>query len=190
MKRTLSQALVPLVALLILGCTQEESDRIDTFHFQGQDCLHCHNVDLEESSHLNFGGTVYNTIGYTLDSNITQEYCTKPLFIQIFELNGSIVLDTNKSNSLTDPGFNGKGNVFSLQRKETIPNGSYLIKIVDANGSDIIPKSSNLHDFNGTYDPDIPNDSENRYSCNACHSIVGSSDPLKARIIDTCMETK
>ena len=179
--------LTPLLALM-LGCTQEETNRVNTFHFQGQDCLHCHNVDLKESSHLNIGATVYSETGSTLESNITQVYCTQPLFVQLIDINDSLVLDTNTSNNIGDPGFNGKGNIFSLTRKETIPNGNYYIKIVDRNGSDVIEKHLEEHKFSGTYNPDIPNDTENRYSCNACHKLGTKSGPLKAR--HNCMETK
>jgi len=179
--------LAPMLSLF-LGCTQEETERIDTFHFQGQDCLHCHNVDLQQSSHLNIGATVYSETGDSFESNITQVYCTKPLFVQLIDINNTVVLDTNTSNHIGDPGFNGKGNIFSLNRKEQIPTGQYNIKIVDSNGSEIIEKSLELHQFSGTYDPDVPNDSDNRYSCNACHSIAGSEDPLEAR--HNCMETK
>jgi len=179
--------LTPLL-ILILGCTQEETNRVNTFHFQGQDCLHCHNVDLEQSSHLNIGVTIYSETDTVFESNITQVYCTQPLFVQLIDINNSIVLDTNISNDPGDPGFNGKGNIFSLSRKEELPNGNYYIKVVDSNGTDVIEKSIKEHKFSGTYDPDSPSSNENRYSCNACHSIAGSSYPLKSRI--NCMETK
>jgi len=174
--------------VLFLGCTQEDTDRIGTFHFQGQDCLHCHNVDLEQSSHLNLGITIYSESGYTLESNITQVYCTKPLLLRLIDLNDTLVLETNTSNHIGDPGFNGKGNIFSLSRKEQIPDGAYVIEILDQNGSDIIGSPSQIHKFSGTYDPDVPNDDNNRYSCNACHSIAGSENPLVSKI--NCMESK
>ena len=170
-----------LPILLFLGCSSEEETRVGGYHFQGKDCLLCHNVDLEESSHLAFGGTVFSSVP-TLDTiNTKAVYCNKPLFVQLLnDLNNSVQYDSRDNNKVGDPGFKAEGNIFS---KTAIPAGSYLVKVIDLNGTEVLSSVDEIavHDFGGHFNPDAPNDNANRYSCNACHKINGSASPLVAQ---------
>ena len=161
-------------ALLLSACTSDVIKE-DGHHFQGRDCLSCHNVDLESKKHLGFGGSVFSSS--TLDSDDKSTYCNKPLFVQFLDSNNSIAFDSKDTNKLEDPGFKAVGNFFTLLRNDTVPKGSYTMRIYTpdgANGTTIIQSSNGSHTFTSKFDKENPQDPTNRYSCNACHSIGGS----------------
>ncbi len=159
------------LALLFTACTSDVIKE-NGHHFQGRDCLSCHNVDLENEKHLGFGGSVFTT--NALDPDDKSTYCNKPLFVQFLDSNGDIAFDSNDTNKLSDPGFKGVGNFFTLIRNDTVPSGSYTMRVYASDGTTIKQSSNTSHTFTSKFDKDNPQDSNNRYSCNACHSIGGS----------------
>jgi len=165
-----------LFLLILAGCSSE-SGRADGAHFQGKDCLHCHNVDLKETSHLAFGATLFQEEPNEENYEDPEMFCNIPLYLQLKKVDSSIVYDSRQTNTTDDPGFNGEGNIFALLQKQMIPNGSYLVSIVNKSG-DILLDSSAMHSFNGSYHPEKTDDDSNRYSCNACHRIGGRQAPL------------
>ena len=152
-----------LAALLILsGCGESESSpatQASGVHFQGRDCLSCHNKDLAEDSYLSVGGTVYKSA--TSDVNDLNQACSERLHFQFF--GGP---NTKDYNAVDAPGFNGRGNVFALLKDVTI-NGTYAVGIVREDGT-ILASSGATHEFGG-FDPSNPSDPSNRFSCNTCH---------------------
>ena len=165
-----------LFFLLLAGCSSE-SGRVSGTHFQGKDCLHCHNVDLKEDSHLAFGATLFQEEPNEANYEDPKIFCNIPLFLQLKKVDGSIIYNSSKTNTTNDPGFNGEGNVFALLQKQAIPSGSYLVSIVNKS-DDILLDSATTHTFNSNYNPDKTDDDSNRYSCNACHRIDGQAAPL------------
>ena len=162
--------------LLLIGCSSE-SRRVSGTHFQGKDCLHCHNVDLQKESHLAFGATLFQEEPNVENFEDLEIFCNIPLFLQLKKTDGSIVYDSSKTITADEPGVNGDGNLFALLQKQAIPNGSYLVNIINKSG-DTLLDSGTTHAFNGSYDANKTDDDSNRYSCNACHRINGSQAPL------------
>jgi len=165
-----------LSILLFSACSNEHKERVSGQHFQGQDCLHCHNVDLQKSSHLSFGATIFQEEPNKDNYDELSTYCNVPLYLQLIK-DYSVVYESNATNDISDPGLNGDGNVFGLVQSKALPDGNYSIKIVNKEG-DVILQSPEEHQFNGHYNPDISDDDSNRYSCNACHHIDGQQSPL------------
>ncbi len=174
--------LFTLLFLLLAGCSSE-SGRVSGTHFQGKDCLHCHNVDLKEDSHLAFGATLFQEEPNEANYEDPEMFCNIPLFLQLKKIDSSIVYDSRNTNTTDDPGFNGDGNVFALLQKQAIPDGSYLVSIINKSG-DTLLDSAATHTFNRSYDADKTDDDSNRYSCNACHRIDARQAPLS--IPTTC----
>lgn len=164
-----------LLFILLAGCSSE-SGRVSGTHFQGKDCLLCHNVDLKKSAHLSFGATLFQEVPNESNDETLEILCNIPLFLQLTN-NSDVIYDSRKTNDVTDPGFNGDGNIFSLIEKQAIPSGAYRINIINKDG-DVIKSTNTAHLFSEKYDPENPADSKNQYSCNACHRIDGPQIPL------------
>ena len=155
-----------LLSLLFIGCGGSDSESftpgVNTgVHFQGRDCLSCHNVDLQASSHLSIGGTVYKALDS--DKNDLNQACSERLHIEF--VGGPKTKDANPVNS---PGFNGRGNIFALIKDMPISSGSYNMRIVQDDGT-VLVTSGTAHSFNTGFDKNNPSDLNNRYSCNTCH---------------------
>lgn len=154
-----------ITVFIFFGCGGDEDKLISGVHFQGRDCLSCHNVDLAESSHLSIGGTVYRSATSNRDDLFNM--CNSPVSLQI--LNGSnIVYDTQTVNSANAPGFNGKSNLFALINDMPIGTGAYTMRIVSSAGT-VLAQSSTLHNLTTGFNAANPSDLNNRYSCNSCH---------------------
>ena len=169
--------LFSLTVLLFTACSNEHEQRVDGQHFQGQDCLHCHNVDLKKSSHLSFGATLFQEEPNTDNYDKLSTYCNIPMFLKLVKRDGTTVFDSRATNDVSDSGFNGYGNVFGLLQSKTIPTGEFLINIINREG-DVILDSGLEHQFSTNYNPENPDDTLDRYSCNACHRINGAQTPL------------
>ena len=152
-----------LAVLLFTGCGGDStSDPASTgVHFQGRDCLSCHNKDLAPSSHLTMGGTVYKSA--TSNINNLNETCSELLHIEF----GSLILSTKRANAVDAAGFNGRGNVFAFIKDMPI-TGTYEVSIVKDDGSFVLASTID-HPFMGGFDENNPSDTNNRYSCNTCH---------------------
>ncbi len=154
--------LVVSTMAILNGCGSEENKAaVSGVHFQGRDCLSCHNQDLQADSHLSIGGTVYKSA--TSDANNLNEACNEKLHLEF----GSSALSTKSAHSLNAPGFNGRGNIFALLRDFPAVTGTYSLSIVRDDGT--VLASSGAHPFMGGFDANDPTDDNNRYSCNACH---------------------
>jgi len=154
-----------ITVLIFLGCGGDSDDPVSGVHFQGRDCLSCHNVDLGLSSHLSIGGTVYR--GANVNPDDLFQTCNSPVYLQI--LNGAtVVYDTQTANRTDAPGFNGKSNLFALINDMPIGTGAYTMRIVSSAGT-TLAQSSTLHNLTTGFNPADPSDLNNRYSCNTCH---------------------
>jgi len=175
--------IILIAAIIFLtGCGSDGGDDAGTpsgVHFQGRDCLSCHNVDLAPSSHLSVAGTVYRSA--TSDKNNLNEVCSERLHIEIVGI-GS----TKDINAVNAAGFNGRGNVFALIKDFPLDDpGTYSVRIVDDNGVPMGGASSpGTHKFSGGFDPNNPTDLDKRYSCNACHREQPNNEPGTAGLLN------
>lgn len=167
------------------GCGEDESSEgssstatvVQGWHNQGKDCLACHNVDLQDERHLLFGGTVYKTENVTNTEDLNS-VCGGNLNVNFWNSTRTSLIFASKD--YVDPnskGNRGKGNIFILQRMlNTIAPNNYYIEITDENATVL---TSYLHQFSGQdYDINNPANSNNRISCNACHSAGGIQNPI------------
>jgi len=153
------------MALIFLGCGEDSDDPISGVHFQGRDCLSCHNVDLGLSSHLSIGGTLYRSALSNPDDLF--EMCNSRVYLQILDGN-TVVYDTKTANNEYSAGYNGKSNLFALINTMPIGTGAYTMRIVSSAGT-TLAQSLTLHNLTTGFDPLNPTDLNNRYSCNSCH---------------------
>lgn len=173
--RYLFKKIIPIISLFIFfGCGDSTTKESSKQHFQGRDCMLCHNVDLAEDSHLSLAGSLF----ISEDSNINDitDMCDQKMYIRFVEDNGSITWSNEGVSPDDAAGWNGQGNMFTLLREALVPSGSFNIHLVGPNGL-VVAQSSSKHTFSGNYDPFNGEDSSNRYSCNACHHQGTSTAP-------------
>jgi len=176
---------------LLSGCGEDEAseDSVATaaqgWHYPGRDCLACHNLDLGVDKHLLLAGTVYK------DSNVTNQddinnVCGGELLVEILDSSFNPVYNSKEFKDSSSSGYNGKGNIFILQRKlRLLSAGTYALRITDANGT-IMAVSNSSHKFTSQdYDINSPADWDNRLSCNSCHRVGGATDPLYIQVNKT-----
>ena len=149
------------------GTSSDKTSQTD-WHYQGRDCLSCHNVDLKESRHLTFGGTIYKNVDVNSSDDLDQ-VCNTTMKLLLMDTSGNIIVDTSLTQDKTSAGHLGKGNFFVLKRDLPAITGRYIVKIV--NEQDKLITSSTIHSFNTEFNKDEPTDNSNRYSCNSCHNI-------------------
>jgi len=182
MKKSLFYILAFGIIMLIAGCGDDSSENeadsttartAQGWHFQGRDCLACHNVDLQDQKNLLFGGTVYKDSTVTNKDDLNN-VCGGDLIVNFID--SSTIATTYSSTNYVDPnskGNKGKGNIFILKRLLSSSYGSFYIQITDKNGT-VLATSTTPHNFNAqTYDINHPLDLNNRISCNACHTEGG-----------------
>jgi len=166
-----------VVSFLTIGCSDNDTKLAQGWHFQGRDCLACHNVDLGDDKNLLMGGTIYKSSTVT-DTDDMNQVCGGNFIINFLNsTSGSVVLSSEYNADLDSAGYQGKGNIFILKKQGLSLNGSYKIQILDSDSNELI-KSDFTHSFNSN-DYDITNsqDYSNSISCNACHNI-GNINPI------------
>ena len=186
MKKTLNFLLIPTMMMFMVGCGEDGSSEATTsstavvqgWHFQGRDCLACHNVDLQEPKHLVFGGTLYKNNGVSNQDDLNN-VCGGDFVINFLDNNSNIVYSSKDYIDANSKGNKGKGNLFILKRElALISAGSYTIEVTTQNGA-TMAKSGPTHNFTSQdYDINNPQDTNNVVSCNACHSNSGTQSPL------------
>ncbi len=142
------------------------------WHFQGQHCLGCHNVDLKPSRHLLMAGTVFKSPNVENPKDLSAS-CKARLFVQLLNEKYEVVYDSRDFYDRNSAGYLGSGNIFILRRllSDITPYGGYYVRVIDSEGNSLA-QSQSLHSFSGihNYDPRRnPADPLNRFSCNACH---------------------
>ncbi len=172
-------------ALLLSGCSEDGGEEGDSptavvqgWHFQGRDCLACHNVDLGENRHLLIGGTLYKSQYVTAqEQDNLDKMCGGNLVINFYDVNSptNLIYSSKTYEDTASKGYKAKGNLFILQRKlALISQGDYFVEITDANGN--ILSTKYRHSFSAQpYDSNNPQDNTNALSCNACHSTTAHS---------------
>ncbi len=172
---------IPLALLLsiLVGCGGEEGGEGETtglqsqgWHFQGRNCLGCHNVDLQPQRHLLMAGTVFKSATANNPDDMSQ-VCGGELYIQLLDSSPSrnVVFDSRNYRDPNSKGYKGKGNVFILKRLLSDISGGYYVRIIDSNGT-TLAQSTTQHTFTSIFGFDPrgnPTDPSNRFSCNACH---------------------
>ena len=185
--KKITLSILSIIIVFITGCAEEES-RNDVvaqteslsqgWHFQGRDCLACHNVDLQDERHLVFAGTIYKNEN-EVNTDDLNNVCGGELFVELLNPSRTKLLYSSKN--YIDPnskGNRGKGNIFILQRmfSPNILTGKIAIEIADTSGNVL---TSYIHEFSGEkYDPAKPIDRDNRISCNSCHAKDGLDEPI------------
>lgn len=154
------------VIVFLSGCgSDDDVGAASGVHFQGRDCLSCHNVDLGSSSHLQIGGTVYKSA--TSDKNNLNEACSERIHVR---LTAASTYNTKDVNSPNSAGFNGRGNIFALIKDMPINTDTYFVELIADDGVTVLGQSGGAtHHFTTGFDPNNPSDDNNRYSCNTCH---------------------
>ncbi len=181
MRVWLRVALLIGILLNLTGCGGEggeeegevSAEANQGWHFQGRNCLGCHNVDLQPERHLLIAGTVFKSSNVSNPDDVSQA-CGGELYIQLLDSSYNVVYDSRNYKDPNSKGYKGKGNVFILKRllSDITPPDGYYIRIIDANGT-TLAQSSTLHTFTSifNFDPrENPTDGNNRFSCNTCHT--------------------
>lgn len=156
---------------VITACGGPGSDVTGTaigWHFQGIDCLSCHNVDLTEERRLAIAGTFFLNPALT-DTYDLSNVCNGPLRIQLLDFTFRPKYDSKDYEDPNSRGYKGKGNMFILKRKLASITGNYFIRVLTEDGVQLA-QSLTPHSFTSSFDKANPADLMNRYSCNACHS--------------------
>jgi len=162
------------------SCSQDESVASDEtgWHYQGRDCLACHNIDLEYDKHLVVAGTMFKD-AVVDDVDDLNSVCDLDMALEFLNADYSIAYSTAEYYDANSNGNQGRGNVFLSEKLfETTINGSYYIRVIDRVNGNTMAQSTTLHDFSGAeYTISLAEDFENRLSCNACHN-GGVTTPL------------
>ena len=171
MRGYLFYTLILINVTIFLGCQQELAES-ESSHFQGRDCLACHNAQLRDKT-LSVGGTLYSDSGAAADS--LKKVCKVPVYFELIQNDGTTVAFDSRSFVPDDAaGFKGRGNLFLLERDGIIPTGLYFARLVLKDGTKLA-QSTALHTFSAAYSAGNSSDTSNRYSCNACHATVANN---------------
>lgn len=176
--------LTPL--LFLSGCGESSSEGESTtqasvtqgWHFQGRDCLACHNVDLSSEKHLLVAGTLYKNLATDATTQDNQDaMCGGNLILNIYDAAApsNLIYSSKNYEDSASKGYKAKGNIFILQRNlALLSQGSYFLEITDAQGHVLAEKYR--HTFSSQpYDINNPQDFNNQVSCGACHSPAEGS---------------
>ncbi len=171
-----------LASLAFSGCERPPAlaDGEQGWHFQGRDCLACHNVDLGEDKHLFFAGTLYKDKNVTDQDNI-DNVCGGKFVVNFLDGDFNSVFTSKTYKDSNSKGYDAKGNIFVLNRKNpNLSADTYHVQILDEATNKILAVSNYTHKFNlEAYDANNPKNTENRISCNSCHSSTnGFTAPL------------
>ena len=179
-------ALTLLASLAFLGCERPPAlaDGEQGWHFQGRDCLACHNIDLGEDKHLLFAGTLYKDQNVTDQDNI-ENTCGGEFVVNFLNASLEPVFSSQAYEDSNSKGYDAKGNIFVLNREN--PNLSadrYYVQIKNKATDKVLAVSNYTHKFNlEAYDINNAKNYENRVSCNSCHNnSKGDTAPLFVQI--------
>jgi len=181
--KILQGILVLFMFIGFLGCEDEEGEESSAstaqgWHFQGRDCLACHNVDLQSEKHLIVGGTLFKMASVDDQDNLDNSCGSEELVINFLDNNSNLIDSSRSYSDSSSNGYKGKGNLFILARTMDTLVGDYYVQIT-TQGGDELARSGGLHHFTGgSYDITNSTDDANRRSCNACHIQGGSTSPL------------
>jgi len=166
-----------LASLAFLGCERPASlaDGEQGWHFQGRDCLACHNVDLGEDKHLLFAGTLYKESNVTDQDNINNS-CGGEFVVNFLDSELNTLFSSKDYYDSNSKGYDAKGNLFVLQRENpNLSEGTYMIQITDKDNK-VFAVSNLTHKFNlESFDINNSKNNENRISCNSCHNNSGGT---------------
>jgi hypothetical protein len=161
-------------SFFLIGCGEDVSvaENETGWHFQGRDCLACHNIDLGVEKNLVVGTTLFKSTSIT-DMDDLNNSCGVDLAIEFINDDYSVAYSTANYYDGSSKGYKGRGNIFLLDRLfNSTLNGAYKVRIVDRLSGISFAQSSTVHNFSGAdYDIDNPGDTNNRISCNACHGV-------------------
>jgi len=187
MRDILILLLLTMGVLTFSGCGEDDegitsSSSTQGWHFQGRDCLACHNQDLKEDKHLLFAGTVYKDKD-VINQDDENNSCGGELLVNFLDKDFNAVYSSKDYKAEGSTGYNGKGNIFILQRElRLLSADTYSIQITSADGV-ILAASNFSHKFSSAdYDANTNVDFNNRISCNACHIKGGSTSPLYVQV--------
>ena len=173
---------ISLVAIAIInGCSSDTSGTTITtqdqgVHFQGRDCLACHNIDLQKERNLFIGGTLFKSSSNVKVDDITTT-CGGELIVNFLDNNNNVKY-SSKDYKVATKGNNGKGNLFILDRTNPPIAGNFQIEITDVNGNTLAKSGVDSHSFSGISYDKLKINYDNRYSCNSCHTKGGETLPL------------
>ena len=177
--------ILPLT-LFLSACSEDEggdSEGTTTttaqgWHFQGRDCLACHNVDLNEDKHLLVGGTLYKSSTVSNQDDLNN-VCGGDFVINFLDGNWNTIYSSKDYEDVNSKGYKAKGNLFILRRTlSQLTANTFHIQITDKSGT-VFAVSNYTHNFTtADYDINNPADSQNRVSCNSCHIKGGFTAPL------------
>ena len=169
-----------VVVAIISGCSSDVSGTTilsenQGVHFQGRDCIACHNVDLKKEKNLFIGGTLFKSSSNVKVDDITTT-CGGELIVNF--LKAGVVAYSSKDYKVATKGNNGKGNLFILDRTNPAIANKFQIEITDINGNTLAKSGVDSHIFSGASYNSSKIDPRNRHSCNSCHTTGGNTSPL------------
>jgi len=186
MKKYLKFLLIFPLVLFLSACGEDEGEENDDssvaskqgWHFQGRDCLACHNVDLNEDKHLLVAGTLYKSQSVSNQDDLNN-VCGGDFVINFLDAGSNIVYSSKDYEDLNSKGYEAKGNLFILRRRlSQLTAQTFYAQIADKNGT-VFAVSNYSHAFTtADYDINNPADFANRVSCNSCHIKGGVTSPL------------
>ncbi len=187
MKKTIQHLFLILIIIFMSACEAEEGNNsaattVKGWHFQGRDCLACHNVDLNENKHLIVGGTLYKSSNISNEDDLNN-VCGGNLVVKFLDANFNTVYSSKDYEDVNSKGYKAKGNLFILSRTHfPLSAETFHVQIEDKNGT-VFAVSNFTHNFT-TDDYDINNrqNRSNRISCNACHIKGGFTSVLYAQL--------
>jgi len=181
--KILQGVLILFMLIGFLGCEDEEGEEevasttTQGWHFQGRDCLACHNVDLQREQHLFVGGTLFKTVTFS-DQDDLDNSCGGAWVLNFLDSGSNVVYSSLSYTDSSSNGDKGRGNLFVLARMLDAISGDYYLQITDTSGNELA-LSSTLHNFTyDDYETTNSADFANRRSCNACHVSGGVTQPL------------
>ena len=182
MKDKLTILLLAIGLLVLSGCGDDDEEEKTSsgqgWHFQGRDCLACHNQDLKEDKHLLFAGTIYKNKD-VVNQDDENSACGGELIVNFLDKDFNTVYSSKNYKANNSSGYNAKGNIFILQRElRLLASQTYSVQVTSASGM-VMAASNYSHKFSSQdYDANKNVDFDNRISCNACHRNGGNTSPL------------
>ena len=180
MKKYIVWSILLVVGVIFNACSKPEDpdSSTDGWHFQGRDCLACHNVDLNEDKHLLVAGTLYKS-DIVSNQDDMNSVCGGDFVVNFLDANMNTVYSSRDYEDFNSKGNDAKGNLFILRRKlSQLSAETFRVQIKSKNGVNLA-LSNFTHSFTTEdYDINKSADFANRVSCNSCHINGGTTAPL------------